>query len=339
MSVAILPSSPVAYGQPSAPSMSAPGPSPAKRPKLSLDTQATPPAFGKASTSLRLETLSATSPTARHTFQNGYSVASQLRKPGVRRPALKPLTTTVPPDTTRKPTPLRTELHNATESFEQTCSSSTSATSASTIDTLSAEVPYKWSYNIRSILRNGPLPRDLNKRRSSTNTKPMFPTAKKVAFRAPLTEEISTTKYTLAHSDLESSSSTISTLELPPAKFILTHDREEQETTLAKPDQQEQQEKWTAVSPQTGHKRDSSSDDEEDNNEICPATPVAGRKKRHRQWVWTLGPIENTSSNAAQAKEGLHVQGTHTTTANEKDGIQAANKPIEGGEEQIDSAS
>ncbi len=42
-----------------------------------------------------------------------------------------------------------------------------------------------------------------------------------------------------------------------------------------------------AVTPRTGDKRDSS--DEED-SDTCPATPIAGRRKRHRQWRWTLGP-------------------------------------------------
>ena len=52
------------------------------------------------------------------------------------------------------------------------------------------------------------------------------------------------------------------------------------------------------TSSPAGLKREPS-DDEED-NDSCPATPVAGRRKRHRQWVWTLGPIEPTSTD----KEG-----------------------------------
>lgn len=47
-----------------------------------------------------------------------------------------------------------------------------------------------------------------------------------------------------------------------------------------------------ATTPQTGEKRESS--DEED-SDTCPATPVAGRRKRHRQWRWTLGPVEASS--------------------------------------------
>lgn len=335
MSVAILPSSPITYGQAPVPTLLAPGPSPAKRPKLSLDTKATPPAFGKASTSLRLETLSATSPTVRNTFQNGYSVTTtQLRKPGARRPVLKPLTTSVPPDTTRRPTPLRTELHSATEPFDQisSSSSSTSATSFSTIDSLPTEVPYKLSYNVQSILSNGPVPRENRKRRSFAQTRPMFPSAKKVAFRAPLTENIQTTKYTMAHSDIDSSSSTISTLELPPPKFVLTHDNEEK-GDVEQPTEVPEQE-TTATSPHTGEKRESS--DEED-SDTCPATPVAGRRKRHRQWVWTLGPIKPE----AETKEDTSREscGTNTIRSDDIDDTEVSRLLLQHGEEHVDSAN
>ena len=115
----------------------------------------------------------------------------------------------------------------------------------------------------------------------------MFPAAKKVGFRAPLTEEIRTEKYTMKHSDIESSTSTISTLELSPAekkKDGEVQDKREEGT-------QTDVEESTVTSPQTGDKRESS-DEEEEDSDTCPATPVAGRKKRHRQWVWTLGPIK-----------------------------------------------
>ena len=29
-----------------------------------------------------------------------------------------------------------------------------------------------------------------------------------------------------------------------------------------------------------------------DDSDTCPATPVAGKRKRDRQWVWTLGPVQ-----------------------------------------------
>lgn len=116
----------------------------------------------------------------------------------------------------------------------------------------------------------------------------MFPTAKKVAFRAPLTEDITTERYTMRHSDIESSISTISTLELSPPD---TEKAEEiSEGDAHKLNSKSKGKK--ARSPQTGEKRESS---DEDDSDTCPATPVAGRKKRSREWVWTLGPVETES--------------------------------------------
>jgi hypothetical protein len=127
----------------------------------------------------------------------------------------------------------------------------------------------------------------------------MFPSSKKVAFRAPLTEEIKTTKYTMAHSDI--SSSTISTLELPPP----AHPQEEGKVHREAQSEKSEQDP-SSSSPHTGEKRESS--DEED-SDACSATPVAGRRKRHRQWRWTLGPIE---------PNGQEKQAAETTEAENK---------------------
>lgn len=107
----------------------------------------------------------------------------------------------------------------------------------------------------------------------------MFPAPKKVAFKALLTEEIRNEKYTLRHSDIETSRSEPESKALDAVDDDDVADIEVVEAT-AMP-------KSKATSPKTGDKRDSS--DEED-SDTCPATPVAGRKKRHRQWRWTLGP-------------------------------------------------
>lgn len=119
----------------------------------------------------------------------------------------------------------------------------------------------------------------------------MFPTAKKVAFAAPLTEDITTEKYTMRHSDIESSVSTISTLELSPPETVKLE--VEGEGNALKSGAKTVAKKGKSTSPRTGEKRESS--DEED-SDTCPATPVAGRKKRHREWVWTLGPVDTTTS-------------------------------------------
>jgi hypothetical protein len=117
----------------------------------------------------------------------------------------------------------------------------------------------------------------------------MFPTAKKVAFRAPLTEDITTERYTMRHSDIESSISTISTLELSPPDTDKPEELSEGDAHKLNAKSKGKK----ARSPQTGEKRESS---DEDDSDTCPATPVAGRKKRSREWVWTLGPVETASN-------------------------------------------
>jgi len=284
MSLAILPSAPMAYNQP--PVLVAPSPS--KRPKLSLNTSTLPAAFGKKATSLRLETLSATSPTIRNTFSNAHEEDQNLKTPCGRpqRPALSSLSiSTLAQSVDQEPTPTPSEPS----------SSAASATSTSTVDSLPAEVPYKLNYNTTSILSNGPIPRTRSVRRGLAQSKPMFPSAKKVAFKAPLEEEIKTEKYTWRHSDIESSASTISTLELSPPEANESEQKTD-DSTKVKPTEQ-----LSTSSPQTGEKRESS--DEED-SDTCPATPVAGRRKRHRQWVWTLGPVQSSEPSTDSQRPG-----------------------------------
>ena len=115
----------------------------------------------------------------------------------------------------------------------------------------------------------------------------MFPTPKKVAFRAPLVEEIRNIEYTLRHSDILSPSSEDSKLELSPPKKGARKDAS---------DYQEEGAKLAA---------DQAEDDEdEDENESVPATPVAGRRKRDRQWTWTLGPVSSTSQEVEEESRG-----------------------------------
>ena len=119
----------------------------------------------------------------------------------------------------------------------------------------------------------------------------MFPTTKKVAFRAPLTEDIINEKYTMRHSDLESSLSTISTLELSPPETEKEETKSEDDVRKVNTKVKDKK----AKSPKTGEKRESS--DEED-SDTCPATPVAGRRKRSREGVWTLGPVDPAPKNS-----------------------------------------
>ncbi|KAK4635780.1 hypothetical protein CLAFUW4_00554 [Fulvia fulva] len=285
MSLAILPSAaPMACGQLPVPALLPPSPAPSKRPRLSLNTTSIPSTlYGKGSTSLRLETLSATSPTIRNTFSNAHDRLNAQSRPLARssKPALAPLATGSTTSSQQSP-------ESTTQNSASTISSTSSSSAVSTGEIFAApeRIPYKVSYNVTSILSNSPLPRRRTRRMSLTQSKPMFPATKQVSFRTPLTEDIKTSTYTMKHSDIESSTSTISTLELSPTKKTATSN----ETTDTSDDDAEKKDESSesSSSPQTGDKRQSS--DEED-SDTCPATPVAGRKKRHRQWVWTLGPV------------------------------------------------
>ncbi|KAK4548002.1 hypothetical protein LTR36_010722 [Oleoguttula mirabilis] len=302
MSLAILPSAPMPYGPASVPTLLQPMSS--KRPKLTLKTIQAPTLLnGKGSTSLRLETLSAVSPTARNTFSNAYDPAQAMKATAAKpqRPCLTPLATSVPFAMSRIPTPLETDIPSLTNSA--TSSSAVSTTSMSTVDFLSTDVPYKLGYNLTSILSNGPLPRTKRNRTSYAQSRPIFPATKRVSFRAHLTEDIINTKYTVAHSDIESSALLISTTELlQPELGVKPRIQDERETNVTKAGL-----KITApTSPQIGVKRESS--DEED-SDICPATPVAGRRKKHRQWRWTLGSVGHVAEEARSDDDLLDDDG------------------------------
>ncbi|CAI9630020.1 unnamed protein product [Alternaria burnsii] len=252
------------------------------RPKLSINTEQ-PRILGKGA-SLRLETLSAVSPTVRNTFSNAYE-----------RPAPAPTTP------------------NSASTLSSTL------TSAST-DSATSSIPYKQPHNLTSILSNSPA-RAIIPRKMGSSNRPMFPAEKRVSFRTPLEEEITTTKYTLAHSDLESSSSTLSSL---TSSVETTSSESEAETgkpslslkpainisnTSISPLQLSISSTASSVessprkSPRAGDKRDSSSS--EDDSDSAPETPVAGRRKRTRDWRWTLGPLPSDSkSSVSSASEG-----------------------------------
>jgi len=275
-----------------------------QRPKLSINTQQTR-TFGKGS-SLRLETLSAASPTARNTFQNAYETNRvQIVS-----------------------TPLRqahdaTETPNTPEPADSRTPSSSSVSSASTLSDLGG-FPYTITHNTSSILVNSPIPRIEHRRLSISQSRPIFPPERHVAFRSPLEEEVRTTKYTWKHSDIETEESTsvIEVVESSPKGTIAIssiaqtlHSNNSTESSCASPDLEQTPTTPTAFtesalsspppsavrlsyrrrrsrlkvhSPKAGDKRDSSSESDSDS---CPETPVAGRRKRRREWVWTLGPV------------------------------------------------
>lgn len=302
------------------------------RPKLSLNTAQTR-TFGKGS-SLRLETLSAVSPTIINTFSNAYEPS-----------AAQPPASSVDQKPTRPKLSINSSIQYqapedpTAETQEARTPSSASISSASTAN--SATFPYSNSQILNSILANSPIPRLELPRKMAA--RPRFPAVKKVSFRTPLEEEIITTKFPYAHYDAESpeSASTASLLTVstssedspleaaslspsgsseslsssshlsqrPEGSYLkqrsinslsISSDSSSPSrspTSPAKrrlPHRGRNRPKITSPrSPKTGEKRDSSSESDSD---TCPETPVAGRRKLNRDWVWTLGTLPGQAS-------------------------------------------
>ncbi|KAF2400263.1 hypothetical protein EJ06DRAFT_543120 [Trichodelitschia bisporula] len=323
---------------------------PPQRPRLSLNTAQTR-TFGKG-TSLRLETLSAVSPTARNTFQNAFEQASLNSCPAkLERPRLS-IDSSV--------SSLELQSPSTPESLDSRTPSSSSVSSASTVS--APTVPaYKPNHNLKSILRNSPLPRTDFRR---TASRPLFPAQKRVAFRDPIKVEIVNTQFIYAHSDIDETepydegvnskpppppvadtdmaspptedlspstpgetSLTISDAKLSlftSAPLSLTMPLPSPSSPFApspkaskfSPPRTHRRSTYrfsrTRIkphSPRAGDKRDSSSESDSDS---CPETPVAGRRKRRREWVWTLGPQDTNRASPEDAQSVASTENRST---------------------------
>ncbi|KAF2865361.1 hypothetical protein BDV95DRAFT_507284 [Massariosphaeria phaeospora] len=276
-----------------------------QRPKLQVDTHQRR-TFGKGS-SLRLDTLSAVSPTARNTFQN--QDAPALEQPASARPSRPRLSIDSGcQETSNPPSSTPTSASTLSSALTSACSSG-SAT---------IRIPYKQPHNLTSILSNSPacqlLPRKM------APARPLFPAEKRVSFRTPLEEEIRTVTYTLAHSDLESSISTLSSIatsasmesdssvtsvsatpaaasaDVPSSPSIPSASAHSSSAAFSSLEGSPR-----PKGPRIGDKRDSS--ESESDSDSCPETPVAGRRKRTRDWRWTLAPLSSDKSTSASASD------------------------------------
>jgi hypothetical protein len=252
------------------------GSAPPQRPKLSVNT-AQPRSFGKGA-SLRLDTLSAVSPTRINTFSNAYPTLDRPAKPRLSVDSSIPNAPSAASASTLSATP-----------------SSASTTAATT------PIPYKQPHNVASILANSPL-RSIIPRKMAAS-RPMFPAEKRVSWSTPLEEDITTVKYTLAHSDLNASVSTLSSLSTIASSAssesntsAMHHSIDSASTDKAASSSVEIESPPRAKHPRAGDKRESSSEDDSDS---APETPVAGRRKRTRDWRWTLGPVSVSDKAAA----------------------------------------
>lgn len=278
-----------ATSSPSFPSISSAGQGSSKRPKLTLKTSSLPISTGKSNTSIRLETVGvASTPTARNTFHNAFGAAASQSQSSC------------------QPKPLRTCSSDSIVSSSSNCSANSvtsaesNASSATSTDSMTPPVPYRLSYDSKSILTNGPLPK-VRRPPSLTSSRPMFSNAKRVSFRAPLSETITTVKYTTAHMDLETTDSR-SGRGLPPPTLVLRGQRialqaaGDAKDISASPAQQGEDvdSECRSNSPPVDGDRD------EEDSDVCPSAPV----KRRREWVWTLGPLKREADADRLAIEG-----------------------------------
>ncbi|TKA32805.1 hypothetical protein B0A50_01030 [Salinomyces thailandicus] len=370
LSLAILPTAPLNYAARPTP--------PSKRPKLSLNTTQTPTLLGgKGSTSLRLETLSAVSPTARNTFSNAYEpkllndndfpIHINSKKP--HRPTSTPLAIAVPS------TPTTADSSPPTSTPELTSSSSASTLNSLpsfSADAQDQDVPYTLAPGLSSILTNGPgsrarkrsspeqSPRQAKMRSFPPSPSPVYPASvlapagrrrKHVAFTIPLTETIAATTQVLASSgdlgdDILEATTTLGfsadaagTLERSEgvAKRLRRAARGEgavlkrrgnrgscfsadslssslpSSSSSSEEEEEEEEEEQQHDDEDSEDSRDVSERDTE-----LAATPVAGRRQKHRRWRWTLGPLVTEDSSSLPQSIGRDAESVGKETRMEK---------------------
>jgi len=111
----------------------------------------------------------------------------------------------------------------------------------------------------------------------------MFPSTKRVSFRTELTEDIVTSTYILAHADLENADAWSN---VPESSLVIRNALSKTSSTVSAT-----MVVTTSENACTKALHDGDDDEVDVDHETCPVTPVAGRRKRMRDWVWTLGPV------------------------------------------------
>lgn len=284
-----------------------------KRPKLSLQTSCLPVAFGKSTTALSfgLTTCYSASPTMRNTFNNAYDGFCS----------------------------------SVTSSAPATASSEITATTAATTPSLSAKCvrngpafaasrssesapPYQLPLGLRSILRNSPIrPTDLRRPSLSAcagnGRRKLFHATKRVNYRFPIEEEITTVRFVAKHSDLLSSTDSLSSTSTSPSEqdsvssLSPSSNGEESDSSLsgassgscASDDELAEtrvsrEETAQAPKPLRKRKRRYTRSDRQilaagirdgllSGADETPRTPIRPGRKRPREWKWTLGPIKD----------------------------------------------
>ncbi|KAI9795245.1 MAG: hypothetical protein M1835_006141 [Candelina submexicana] len=132
-------------------------------------------------------------------------------------------------------------------------------------NTYNRTAPYHQPLGIRGILRNSPLNRQIRSATLSRTPRRLFPRVKKVTYATPLSEDIQTTKYVAAHFEL---------LDEIGGNGIEAPVRENQQGA-----------------PNSSPSEHEGTGSDQDIILEAPKAPVVKRKRRQRNWIWTLGPI------------------------------------------------
>ena len=272
----------------------APQPVPSKRPKLSLQTSSLPITFGKSSTALAMtaSALPTASPTVLNTFNNAYDLP---RRPS---PASTPAST---PRLTQRPP----------------------RTMASLVSRREDDWPYKVPLGIRGILRNTPIPAPMRVSSVCSNSasprngrRVFFPPTKRVCYRHPLEEEVTTVRFIARHSDLSSSD------ESDPDSAPETESEDLDESfDAATSDEDSRIQAWPKKSVKKySHRqiraagvRDRPADGKDQT--ATAKTPADRRKKR--RWEWTLGPLDEEVAEQSTPNVQETSAGAVTTTSDE----------------------
>ncbi|KAF4260903.1 hypothetical protein CNMCM8812_006633 [Aspergillus fumigatus] len=250
-----------------------------QRPKLTLQTKSLPTTFGTSTTglSLSLAACATASPTVRNTFKNAYDVSC-------------------PPSVTVSPSK---------------SSMSRFGKPSSPYPTNANGNPYQQPLGVKSILRNSPLEPTARRRSisvapngpngGSSSRRMFFPAEKRVSYRYPLEEEITTVHYTARHSDLTDQVEHHPSGEAGSGEYSDTNSSrtssdmnpsDEDEYGTTSQSQSERKRKPLAAERQI---RAVALLDRLETNPYgssTPQTPRQHRVKRRCEWRWTLGPLE-----------------------------------------------
>ncbi|WEW60800.1 hypothetical protein PRK78_006288 [Emydomyces testavorans] len=259
-----------------------------KRPKLSLQTSCLPVAFGNSTTALSLNQSAtcSTSPTVRNTFKNAYDACRRTSSPK--------------PPTDRNCSSTRD--HKASKQ-EGSCAAAPGRHSHD-------ELPYQLPLGIRGILRNSPHVASSLMRASlsapaangtGNSRRVLFPAKKRVNYRYPIDEEIKTVHFVARHSDLTSSDSSSSS---SSSSYIYSSSDGESESDNSDSSSSSDSKDVATPTHSPGKRKKYTRNMRQiraaglrdrlpcaDEEPETPQTPIKRRRKCHRQWRWTLGPI------------------------------------------------